>query len=232
MLVPPPPAKKAPTPQKKRVLPFSRVAISTKSGTMGLGGQIATPLASWLNLRAGVQVFTFNYGLAIDGANYQALIQPRFGQLSLDIFPFHGFHISPGVLYSRCDFSAAMSVPAGNSFSLGSNTFTSSATDPVNGSGTIVFTRTIMPALTLGFGNMITRAGKHWSVPFEVGAAYTGPYSMQLKLNGTACISGGCVGTNSSFIQQNVVAEQNGISEAMKHFQLYPIISGGLSFRF
>jgi hypothetical protein len=231
-VVPPPPAKKPPA-QQKRVLPFSRLAIATKSGTLGLGGQIATPLASWLTLRAGAQLFTINYGLALDGANYQALIKPRFGQVSLDIFPFHGFHISPGVLYSHSWFSAAMSVPGGSAFSLGSNTFTSGSTDSINGSAAIVFTRNVMPALTIGFGNMITRAGKHWSMPFEVGAAYTGPYSVQLKLQGTACIpSLGCMSTSSSIVQQSVAAEQASLTEAAKHFQLYPIISSGISFRF
>jgi hypothetical protein len=232
MVVLPPPVKKNPAPHKKRVLPFSRIAIGTRSGTLGLGGQIATPLASWLNLRAGVQLFNFDYGLAVDGANYQAQAHLKFGQASLDIFPFHGFHISPGVLYSISAFSATMNVPAGATFSLGSTTYTSSATDPVNGSANIVFTRTIMPALTLGFGNMIARAGKHWSFPFEVGAAYTGHYTAQLKLQGSACIQYGCMSTSTPAIQQSVLAEQNGLNEPMKHFQLYPIITSGLSFRF
>jgi hypothetical protein len=232
MVTPPPPAKQPPTQERKRLLPFSRLAIATKTGTLGVGGQIATPITSWLVLRAGVQVFTFNYATTIDGANYQAVIMPRFGQVSLDIFPFHGFHISPGFLYSRSWFSAAMDVPGGSTFSLGGNTYTSSATDPVKGTGAIVFTRTIMPALTLGFSNMITRAGRHWSVPFEFGAAYTGPYSMQLKLNGSACIQYGCMSTAAPLIEQAVTAEQNSLNEPMKHFQLYPIVTGGISYRF
>jgi hypothetical protein len=199
---------------------------------MGLGGQIATPLTNWLVLRGGAQLFNFNDGLAVDGANYQGLAKLKFGQLSLDIFPFRGFHISPGFLYNHSWFSASMSVPAGTSFTLGGNTYTSSTTDPVTGNANIVFARSIMPALTLGFGNMITRGRKHWTVPFEVGAAYTGPYSMKLAVQGSACIVYGCMSTSTPLIQQSVVQEQSSLNETMKHFQLYPIVSSGISYRF
>jgi len=136
------------------------------------------------------------------------------------------------VVIFKSAFSASMYVPGGNTFSLGNNDYTSSASNPITGNASIGFTRSIMPALTVGFGNMITPEHKHWSMPFEVGAAYTGHYGVQLNLQGTACISLGCMSAGSAQIQQSLVQEQGDLNETMKHYQLYPIITSGLSYRF
>ena len=224
----------APTRDNRRVLPFSRIAIGTRTGTLGLGGQIATPLASWLTLRGGADFFSFGLTEGIDGANYGGQIALKSGMVSVDIFPFgHGLHISPGILIFKSMIAASMNVPGGNSFSMGDNSYTSDANDPVTGNGSILFSRSIMPSLTLGFGNMITRKERgHWSVPFEVGAAYTGHYTMQINLAGSACSQGYCQSTSNATIQQSVTQEQNDLNEAAKHYQLYPIIFSGVAYRF
>lgn len=219
---------------RRRVLPFSRIAIGSKSGTLGLGGQIATPLTSWLTLRGGADFFSFGLTEGIDGTNYGGQIALKSGMVSVDIFPFgHGLHISPGILIFKSSIGASMSVPGGSSFSMGDSSYTSDVNDPVTGNGSILFSRSIMPTLTLGFGNMITRKEHgHWSVPFEVGAAYTGHYTMQIDLAGSACSQGYCQSTSNATIQQSVTQEQNDMNEAAKHYQLYPIIFSGIAYRF
>jgi hypothetical protein len=70
-------------------------------------------------------------------------------------------------------------------------------------------------------------------VPLDLGAAYTGPYSAQLKLGGSVCIDqAGCMGTNTPEIQQSVTEEQRELNEPMKHFQLYPIVITGVAYKF
>jgi hypothetical protein len=231
--VPPPLHAKNTSQDSRRVLPFSRIAIGTKTGTLGLGGQIATPLTRWLNLRGGVDFFNFGYGFAQDGANYNGQLHLKSGLVSLDWFPFRfGFHISPGVLIFKSGVAATLFVPGGNTFSLGDTDFTSSPSDPVTGNASVVFSRSIMPALTLGFGNMIAREGRHWSVPLEIGAAYTGHYTSQLNLAGSACTPGICRSTSDPTIQQSVAQEQTSLNESMKHYQIYPIVTTGVSYKF
>jgi hypothetical protein len=126
-----------------------------------------------------------------------------------------------------------MFVPGGQSFSLGDQNFTSDPSDPTTGSATINFTRKVMPMFTFGFHNMIPGKGHHITVPLELGAAYTGPYSAQLNLGGSACVDqAGCMSTSSSDIQQGVTQEQQQLNEPMKHYQLYPIVMTGVAFRF
>jgi hypothetical protein len=217
----------------RRILPFSRIAIAIDGGTLGLGGQIATPLMRRLNLRGSVDLFNFGYGLAEDGANYAGALHLKNGAVSVDYFPFRsGFHISPGLMIFKSRVAASLAVPGGNTFSMGDNSFTSDPSDPVTGTGAVQFTRTVMPSLTFGFSNMIAREGRHWSVPFEFGAAYTGHYSAQINLLGTACSQGSCVPTSDPTIQTSVTQQQNTLNESMKHYQIYPILRTGIAYRF
>ena len=230
-----------PLPAKKteggngRILPFSRIAIGTKTGTLGLGGQIATPLTRWLNLRGGVDIFNFGYGLTDSGTNYNAALHMKSGSISADFYPFHraSFFVSPGVLIFKSTLAASMYVPAGNTFTENDVDYTSDPNNPVSGSGSVLFSRTAMPKLTLGFGNMIKRRERqHWSVPFEIGAAYTGHYAVQFNLAGSACQQGFCQSVNNPSIQQNITQEQNKITEEAKRYQIYPILTTGVSYRF
>lgn len=233
--IPQPLGAKTTSDDNGRVRPFSRIAIGTKTGTLGLGGQIATPLTRWLNLRGGVDVFNFGYGLTSGGTNYDAALHMKSGSISADYYPFRrgGFFVSPGVLIFKSTLAASMYVPAGNNFTENDVNYTSDPNDPVNGSGNVLFSRTAMPKLTLGFGNMIKRReNQHWSVPVELGAAYTGHYTVQFNLAGSACQQGFCQSVNNPSIQQNVTQEQNKISEEAKHFQIYPILTTGISYRF
>jgi hypothetical protein len=232
MLTPQPRVKKESS--DGRLRPFSRIALATSSGTVGYGGQIATPIVRWLNLRAGIDLFNFDYGLGVDGANYEGELHLKSGQASVDFFPCHcGFHLSPGVMIFRSAASASVTVPGGSTFELGNQAFTSSASDPVSGSANINFTRTMMPMFTFGFSNMIAKGKRHLTVPLELGAAYTGAYSAQLKLSGTACVDpADCMSTNTAEFQQSLTEEQREINEPMKHFQLYPIVILGIAYKF
>jgi len=219
--------------REKKFGPFSTFAVGTKMTSLGTGVEVATPLTRSLNLRGGTNFFNLGYGFGVDGANYNFDLHLRTGQASIDWFPFHGgFHISPGVLIYKSDLSGAANVPGGNTFQLGSSSFTSSTTDPVHGNASLTFGRTLMPSLMFGWGNMIPRSGRHWSFPFEVGAAYTGHNAVHLNLQGTACMPSGCLSTSTPAIQQSILSEQNNLNESMKRLQAYPIISTGFAFRF
>jgi hypothetical protein len=233
--VPQPLAPKPQSDDDRRILPFSRIAFGTKTGTLGLGGQIATPLTRWLNLRGGFDLFNFGYSLTNSGTNYYSALHMESGEVSADFYPFHrsSFHVSPGLLIFKSRLSASMLVPGGNTFSENDVDYTSDPSDPVTGSGTAHFGRTVMPAFTMGFGNMIKRREhSHWSVPVEVGAAYTGQNTVNFGFAGSVCDSDGCGSVNDPSVAQNVNAEQNKINEEIKRFKIYPILTTGVSYRF
>jgi hypothetical protein len=225
----PPVAKKPFT-----VRPFRSVAVSLNANTLGASAEVATPISQTLNLRSSFNMISFNYPFSVDGIGYAARLHLRSSGTTLDWFPLRGsFHISPGLLYVKNTLSAPMSVGPGQNFELGGQPFVNSVGDPVHGNAAIVFPHSVAPMLLLGFGNIIPRSGRHLTVPFEVGAAYTGAPQINVTLNGTACATEGCVSfAQNQQAQDSLKQEVHDINEDLKRVPVFPILSLGVAYRF
>lgn len=218
--------------------PFSGFALGFQAGVLGLGFEAATPLVSHLNLRGGANFFNYNDTLTNDGISYNANLRFRSVDAGVDWFPWsRGFHISPGaLLYNGNQVTAIADVPVGSSFTLNNYTYTSSATDPVSGTGSLKFNKAA-PKITVGWGNMLPRNGAHLSVPVELGFAYVGDPKTVLNLTGTACYNyqgqNYCsdVATNP-MIQANVVAQQQKLAKDVEPARFFPIVSVGFAYSF
>ena len=225
-------------PSATRSAAFREFAIGAKIGLLGAGVELATPLSYHLNLRAGGNFFTYSDNLTSDGINYNAKLDFRSSELSVDWFPWaRGFHISPGALvYNGNRISGAASVPAGQTFTLNDTTYTSSASDPVTGNGHVTLGKAA-PKLTIGWGNLIPRSGRHFSVPFEIGAAYIGDPKVTINLAGTACYTNEgapyCANVATDpMIQANLAAQQQKIAKDAEDARFFPILSTGFAYRF
>jgi hypothetical protein len=228
--VPPPIAVKEP----RQIRPFRSVAIGFKADTLGAGFELATPVSRSLNLRSSINVFAFNDNFSIDGVNYDARLHLKSSETTLDWFPGrHGFHISPGILYVKNSLSAPAFVRPGQTFVLGTQAFTNSVDDPVNGSSSVIYPHNFAPMLLLGFGNIIPRSGRHLSIPFEFGVAYTGAPQISVTLDGTACTTEGCVSfAGNTQAQDYLKQEVHILNEDLKKFPVFPIVSLGLAYHF
>lgn len=230
--------RSVPTPQvtKERLSsrPFSSFAIGVKADTLGAGIEIATPLSRGFNLRSGANFIAYGYPFDIKGVNYNAELDFRSGQVSLDWFPWHkGFHISPGVLYFKNSISAVATVAPGQPFQLNDQDFINSIDDPVHGTATVIIPHKFAPMLTLGFGNLLPRSGRHISVPFEIGVAYVGQIRANVALSGTACTTDGCVDMATDPSTQNDLREElSSVNDNLSRFPIYPIVSLGFAYRF
>lgn len=223
------------------VRPFSAVGLQVKVGLAGFGFDVATPLARKVNLRAGASFFSYSPHLTENGIDITGTVDFRSVTTNVDFYPFGGsFRISPGVNLHNGNHAAALAmVPGGETFSLNGVDYTSSASDPVHGTAEMTFGYKVAPLLTVGFGNMIPHGNRHWSVPFEIGVQYLGdgPY-VALALSGTACQPGvpaavGCQKIqNDKTTQDNVIAEQQDLSNKLSTLKFYPIVSIGYSYKF
>jgi hypothetical protein len=216
------------------VRPFRSAAVSVKVNTLGGSAELATPISRTLNLRSSFSFVAFNYPFSIDGVRYDARLHLRSSGTTLDWFPFRGgFHISPGMLYAKNTLSAPASVNPGQNFELGSQPFVNSVDDPVHGTSAVVFPHSIAPMLVVGLSNIIPRSGRHLSVPFEIGAAYTGAPQINVTLSGTACTTQGCVSfADNKEAQESLKQEVHNLNENLKRVPVYPILSLGLAYRF
>jgi hypothetical protein len=221
---------------------FHHYGVGTYDGPLGFGGRIAVSLASSLNLRAGASYFSFTMDRTVSNIPFTANIRLQSEQATLDWYPFHGsFHVSPGVLFGNSNrvFGGA-TVPAGNSFTLNNVTYYSGAASPIQASGLIEFQHTA-PTLTAGWGNWIRhpeerRQQSHWAFPFEAGVAFTGDPKTALNYSGVVCSSPSqqyCqnIAADTS-AQANVQAERQKLQNDANWARFYPLISGGIVYRF
>jgi hypothetical protein len=214
----------------------SKLGIGVKASLLGVGLETAVPVASKLNLRGGFNAINYKRSFTKDGITYTGNLNWRSGETNLDWFPFGGgFHFSPGfIFYDGNKATANASVPGGQTFTLSGTTYMSSAADPVKGTGKLSFDK-VAPTFRLGFGNLIPRSGRHWSLLLEVGAAYQGSPHAALNLSGTACsfIGTNCVNAATDpTVQASVAAEQTKLNHDLSLFKFYPLISLGFGFNF
>ena len=220
------------------VHPFSGLAIGVNVGTLGIGGEIATPLTRHSNLRVDGYLLNYAPSLTRDGVNYYGDIHLRDIRASYDYFPFRGgFHISGGVaMYNKLNIAAIAKVPANDSITLNETPYYSSAADPLHGNASIAYSHKIAPTATIGWGNALPRGHRHFSFPVELGAAFTGAPKFDMAMSGSACQSTDAstcapIATYSDF-QTNLTAEKAKITKDIAPFRVYPIFNFGVSYRF
>ena len=225
----------APAPLPDHSLP-SRIAVGVKVSLLGAGIEVATPITYHTNLRFGFNAFSYGRGFTNDGINYNANLNFRSAETHFDWFPFAGgFHLSPGVMvYNGNRISAGATVAGGDQFTLNNVSYISSAATPVSGTGKIEF-NTVAPTFLLGWGNLLPRSHRHFSVPFELGVVVEGSPKSTLNLTGIACDTtvANCrdVATDPN-IQNNVLGQQTKLNNNMSFFKAYPVMSLGFGYKF
>lgn len=215
--------------------PFG-VGVGIKVSLLGAGFEAAVPVARKFNVRAGFNAFSYDRTFDKDGVTYAGQLRFRSSEAHLDWFPFGGsFHVSPGLLvYNGNKVMANADVPGGNSFTLNDTDYVSDPNDPITGSGKVDF-RKSAPMISIGWGNLVPRSGRHFSVPVEFGVIFTGAPQAAINLAGSACDSTGlnCRAISSDpTIQANIQSEQAKINHDMAPFKYYPVLSVGFGFRF
>ena len=212
---------------KEEHAPLPHFGIAVGAGTLGAGIQIATGIARHTNLRAGFNYFTWDLSGTDNhnGLSYNGHLRLASGEVLIDQNLAGPFHISGGaLLYDGFQGTGSVHVPGGQTLTLNSVTYVSSAADPIIGTGAITV-RKVAPEVLFGFGNLLPRSKRHFTVNLDLGAAFQGAPQVALNLAGSTCVGGFCstIAGNPS-VQSNVTAEQGKISHTLKPFQFYPIL--------
>src|SRR5256885_707228 len=148
--------------------PLPRFAVGVKVGTLGIGFQVGTALASRINLRGGANFFNYNDTLTQDGVAYNGSLQLRSVEAKVDLFVIGGFRVTPGLLlYNDNNVTATASVPNGTSVSFGGTRYFSNPADPLRGTASVGFNK-FAPSLGIGFGNLLPRSARHWSLSTDL----------------------------------------------------------------
>jgi hypothetical protein len=218
--------------------PFFGLGMATRVGVAGTGFDVATPLSTRFNLRAGTDFFSYGTSFQQEGANVGVNLRLRSGHAALDWFPFGGrFRLSPQLVFGNNNRIVATAIiPAGSTLTLNGQNYVSSYVDPLRGTGRIDF-RKASPGFSLGFGNIIPRERSHFSIPVEMGFYYAGQPSLQVAFIGSVCDPNfpgpaGCqsVDQDPSF-QKSLAAFKARNNHNLSYASFFPIFSVGFGYR-
>ena len=132
---------------------------------------------------------------------------------------------------------ASALIPSGSTVTLNGQDYISSFADPLHGSGSVEFRR-VSPGLTLGFGNVVSHTGSHFSVPVEVGFYYVGQLGLKVNFSGSACDptqppTVGCQSVNrDASFQQNLTSFIARNNNNLSYAAFFPIFSVGFGYTF
>ncbi len=217
--------------------PNTHAGVAVKLTTLGVAIEAAVPVHDRVNVRAGFNGFSLSHDFDLDdGITLAAQLKLRSFSTYLDWFPFGGgFHLSPGLmLYNGNEVNAIASVPAGRRFELGDENLISNPANPVTGNATIGFKK-MAPAFLLGWGNLIPRGERRWSIPFEIGLVYSRAPTATLTLGGSACSQNGtnCRSISSDPGLQAELAQQvETLNSDLSPLKVLPVVSLGFSYKF
>src|ERR1019366_8392044 len=98
-----------------RTARLSFVAIGTTLGSGGVGFQLATPLMTKINLRAGASMFNYSPTIVEQGIPITGAVRLRSANVGFDVYPYrNSFHITPGVtLFNGNRMTAKTSIAPG-----------------------------------------------------------------------------------------------------------------------
>jgi hypothetical protein len=240
----------SPVTRRHPVEPFSRIAIGADISPLGVGAEVAVPVNYHLDVRATGSIFSYNTNFSTQGFNVDADVRLASAGIGVDYYPFHnGFRLSPGLLfYNQNRVNASAPVTPGTSFQLNDQTFYAATPNSalgitaLSGTGALGLhpTRPAFTATT-GWGSLIPRNGRHWAIPFEIGAAFTGAPTVKMNLTGWACYDQAqtlCTNVNdptnpiSVEIQNDLQAQVAKWRSDLDPLKVYPIISTGIVFNF
>lgn len=216
-------------------LPRFGVALSV--GTLGAGIQAATAVAKRTNIRGGFNYFSYSLSgtRSSDNLMYNGSLRLESGEILVDQYLAGPFHISGGALiYDGFQGTGTVNVAGGQTLTLNSVQYYSSASNPVTGTGTIT-ARKVAPEVLLGLGNLLPRSSRHFSANFDIGVAFQGSPTALLNLTGSTCNTPttGCapISANPS-VQANITAEQGKINNTLKPFEFYPVLRVSFGYKF
>jgi hypothetical protein len=212
-----------------------RVGVGVKFSSLGAGAEAAASITAHSNVRGGFNIFRYSKSFTKDSIPFNGQVVFQSIEALYDWFPFRGaFHLSPGVLaYNGNQIKATTSIAGGRTFTLGGTTYMSDPANPVTGNGKTNFYR-VAPMFVIGYGNLVPRSGKHFSVPVEAGFVVQGSPNVSLNLTGSVCnpTGGACRSVSDPVIQSHIQAEQKTINSDISFLQVYPVISVGFAFKF
>lgn len=193
------------------------VGVTAKIGTLGAGLEATVGASDYLGFRFGVNAMSLGPTVLTDEGSIDTDMEWLTYGVVMDLHPFGGgFRISGGGLVNKNKFK--MKANLEEAVGLNGTDYRLDAL-----SGDVTFDE-LAPYAGIGVGNAVGADGR-WHFAFDLGVMFQG----KPKVQATATASDPAL---QAVVDDALAAEIADIQDDADKFQLYPVISIGVSYRF
>jgi hypothetical protein len=176
---------------------LSRMSVGSGLSPFGIGAKATVILSEYADARLDTSWFFYNTGrVEISGVNAVGDFHLASMALKLDWYPTKSvWRLSPGmVFYNGNRASATLDLTGGTDISINGKDYWSATENPATGATPLtgnvnlgLHSEPVAFTISGGFGKFVPHSHRHWSFPSEIGVAFTGPPTLDVKLAGWVC---------------------------------------------
>ncbi len=206
----------------------AEVAIAGKAGTLGAGVELTLGLSRQLNARLGANGYSYSDRREVSDIEYDGEAKLRTGTALLDWHPGGGgFRLTGGAVYNDTTFEASSLPPASGIYDIGG------VPVPASLVGTLDATAEfdpVVPYAGLGWGNAVA-ANKRVGFFIDLGVVFQGKADVTLTPNIPANSPLNTPGARAA-LDILLRREEQDLEDEAADYDLYPVLSIGLSYKF
>lgn len=196
------------------------LGVGAKVSTLGIGGDVIGRITDSLNLRLGLQGFSYDYDDTYSDIDYDAELKLFSGMLLADLYPFgNNFRISGGIMLNGNELDVT-GKPTRGTYRIGDTTYPAALVG--NLTGTVDFNE-IAPYAGIGYGGAFSDTS-NWSFFFDLGVLFQGSPNVTYTANGP-------LAGNPTF-QAELEKERRELEDDIDEYEYYPVLSIGVTYKF
>lgn len=196
------------------------LGVSAKAGTLGVGADVIGRINDSLNLRLGLQGFTYDISGSYSDIDYDADLELFSGMLLADLFPFgNNFRISAGMMINQNE-ATLTGKPTNNSFAIGGTTYPSTLVGTLTSN---VDFNTVAPYAGIGYGGAFSDKS-NWSFSFDLGVLFQGSPNVSYSADGPLA--------DNPIFQAGLEQERKELEDDLDEYTYYPVLSLGVTYKF
>jgi hypothetical protein len=196
------------------------VAVTGKIGTLGLGGGVTKNIVPQINGRLSINWFRYNYSTTASDVAYNFKLKLLTVGALADWHPGEsGFRVTGGIYFNNNRISGTARLTSGETVNIGG---IDHLVDDLGVLTAGIDFNTLAPYIGIGWGNPV-RQDSRWTFAFDLGLLYQG----SPKVNLTATNPGNIPGLDA-----DLAREEDSVSQSLRSFKYYPVISLGISYNF
>ncbi len=204
-------------------------ALAGKAGTLGVGVELTAGISRQVNARFGLNGFTYSERREASGIEYDAEANLQTATALLDFHPGgRGFRLTGGLVYNNTEIEGESVDPASGFYEIGR------VRVPVELVGSLeatIDTDPVVPYAGLGWGNAVGGDGG-WSFVFDLGVIFQGEPEATLTPVIPANSPINTIPGARQLLAIEVAREEREIEEDVKDYDLYPVLSIGVAYKF